>query len=69
MSLEEMVKKLPAELQQEAKDYIQFLLEKRSKSQKKKPQLKWVGALRELRTQYTSVELQHKIMQWRVGEP
>ena len=64
-----MVKQLPAELQQEVKDYIQVLLAKSSKSRKKKPQLKWAGALRDLRTQYTSVDLQHKIMQWRVGEP
>ncbi len=63
-----MIKQLPIELQQEAKDYIEFLLAKRTKAEKKKPQLKWMGALRDLQTQYTSVDLQHKIMQWRVGE-
>ncbi len=68
MSLEEMVKQLPPDLQQEAQDYIQYLL-KRGKQQRSTPQFKWAGALKSLKAQYTSVELQHKLMQWRVGEP
>ena len=68
MSLEEMVKQLPANLQQEAEEYIQALLT-RGNQQRSAPKFKWAGALKTLRTQYTSVELQHKLMQWRVGEP
>ena len=68
MSIEEMVKQLPEDLQQEVKDFIRFLLEKRSARKKGKPSFKWAGALKDLRHQYTSVDLQHKIAEWRIGE-
>ena len=32
----------------------------------KKPKLDWVGGLKELGDTYSSVELQHKINDWRV---
>ena len=34
---------------------------------KKKPRFDWAGALKDLRARYTSVELQHKIAEWRIG--
>jgi hypothetical protein len=44
--------------------FIDVLLEREEKRPKEKPTLKWVGALKHLRDKYTSVELQHKILEW-----
>lgn len=33
-----------------------------------KPTFIWAGALKDLRARYTSVDLQHAIAKWRVGE-
>jgi hypothetical protein len=63
-TLEEMVKQLPPEMQDEVRDFIEFLLEKRMRKPKAELKLDWRGALRDLRDQYTSVELQHKALEW-----
>jgi len=65
--IEKMIKELPPELQQEIEDYVEFLIEKRRKKTQGKPKFDWIGALKDLRDQYTSVELQHKISDWRIG--
>ena len=67
-ALKEAVEKLPPDLQQEVKDFIEFLLEKRTKRNGGKPNFDWAGALENLRNQYTSVELQHEISKWRIGD-
>ncbi len=67
-SLEKKISLLPPELQQEVEDFIEFLIEKRFKRPKGKPKFNWAGALKELREQYTSVELQHKVSEWRIGQ-
>jgi len=67
-NIEEQIKELPPELRREVEDYIEFLVERRLKKPRGKPNFGWAGALRELRDQYTSVELQHKISAWRIGE-
>lgn len=68
-SLKDLIERLSPELQQEVMDFVEFLLNKRNKNKKKegKPEFKWAGALKELSKQYTSVELQHKISEWRIG--
>lgn len=66
--LEEIVKDLPPELQQEVRDFAEFLIEKQMKKPRNKPNFSWAGALKDLRDQYSSVELQHKISEWRIGE-
>ncbi len=66
--LKEVIEQLPPELQQEVRDFVKFLLEKRCKRAKGQPNFGWAGALKELRDKYTSVELQHKIVEWRIGE-
>jgi len=53
-------------MQQQVQDYIEFLLEKRLKKPRGKPTFEWAGALKDLRDQYTSVELQHRISDWRI---
>jgi len=63
-SLEELIKELPPELHQEAEDYISFLIEKRVKKPLGDLKLDWIGALEDMSDQYSSVELQHKILDW-----
>jgi hypothetical protein len=67
-TLEEKIRELPSEYQQEVEDFVDFLTEKRTKILKKTPTFSWAGALKDLRDQYTSVELQHKIADWWAGE-
>jgi len=67
-TLKELIEQLPPELQQEVQDFVEFLLEKRARRPRRKPKFDWAGALKDLRDRYTSVELQHKIAEWRIGE-
>ena len=60
-TLEELIRELPPELRQEVADFVEFLLEKYRKKGKGQLQLDWRGALRDLRNQYTSAELQHRV--------
>ena len=62
--LEELIKELPPDLHQEAEDYISFLIEKQAKKPKGDLKLDWIGALEDISDQYSSVELQHKILDW-----
>jgi hypothetical protein len=62
--LEELIKELPPELHQEAEDYISFLIDKRARRPKGDLKLDWIGALEDMSDQYSSVELQHKILDW-----
>ncbi len=66
-SLPELIAQLPPELQQEVRDFVEFLLQKHRRRPRGVPTFSWAGALRDLRSQYTSVELQHAIMKWRIG--
>ena len=66
-TLKELVEQLPPDLQQEARDFVEFLLQKRRKRLKSKPKFDWAGALKDLRDQYTSVQLQHRIAEWRIS--
>jgi hypothetical protein len=66
--LEEKIRKLPPELQKEVEEFIDSLAEKSGRKRRRKPEFRWAGALKDLRGQYTSVELQHKIAEWRIGE-
>lgn len=69
MSLQDMIQTLSPELQGEAHDFVAFLLSRQAKRRKTprkdagmaKMRFEWQGALKEMRGQYTSVELQHRI--------
>jgi len=53
-------------LKKEVLDYIDFLIMKHHKEEKKgKLTFDWEGGLSDLKEKYTSVELQHKAMEWR----
>jgi len=62
-TLKELLEQLPPDLQEEAKDFVEFLLQKRGTKERGELNFQWRGALRELRDGYTSVELQHKALQ------
>ena len=68
-TLKGLIEQLPPDLQQEVRDFAEFLLEKRRKRPKGKPKFDWAGALKDLRGQYTSVQLQHRIAEWRISRP
>ena len=63
--LEEVIKELPLDLHQEVADFARFLMDKRARKPKGHLKLDWRGALEGMKDQYTSVELQHKILEWR----
>lgn len=67
-TLTEFVEQLPPDIQREVRHFAEFLLERQKRKPKGKPSFDWAGALKDLRDQYTSVELQHKITEWRIGE-
>jgi hypothetical protein len=53
-------------LQQEVLDYIEYLLQKYPQTGKQETFcFDWEGGLADLREQFTSVELQHKVSEWR----
>ncbi len=62
--IEEMVKALPLDAQQEVRDFVEFLYQKRARRPRGRLRLAWKGALADMGKQYTSVELQHQISQW-----
>ena len=63
--IEELVRKLPPELQQEVVDFVTRLLETRAQKGGRTLRQDWAGALRGYRDQYTAIELQKKALEWR----
>ena len=63
------IRKLPDDIKREVLDYMEFLSGKykdtEARARSKKFKFDWEGGLSELRNKFTSVELQHKIMEWR----
>ena len=62
--LESMIKRLPPDLQQEAIDFVQFLIEKHVRKKRKYLKLDWAGALSEYKDKHTSLNLQKKALEW-----
>jgi hypothetical protein len=65
-TLQEMVKELPPERQDEVREFVQRLLTRERGEKNGTPKLAWAGALKDLRDRFTSVELQHQIARWRI---
>ena len=63
--LEELVKELPPQIQDEVRDFVESLLAKRHRAPGRRLRQDWAGALRDYRDQYTSLELQKKALEWR----
>jgi hypothetical protein len=66
-TIEDLIKELPPDLRDEVEDFIEFLVERRLKKIRGKPEFGWAGALKDLKGKYSSVELQHRISEWRIG--
>lgn len=64
-ALAELIQELPPELRQEVHDFARFLVETKIHRKQAKLRQDWAGGLRDFREQYTSVELQHKALEWR----
>jgi hypothetical protein len=62
--LVELVKALPEDLQSEVADFARFLRESRVVQKRTKFRFDWAGAGRHLKDKFTSVELQHKTLDW-----
>jgi len=65
--IEVKMKELSEDLRREVLDYMEFLLRKyKGKGTKaKKFKFDWEGGLSEIREKVTSIELQHKALEWR----
>ena len=63
--LVEMVKELPPEIEEEVRDFVEFLLERRIRKPGKRLRQDWAGALKDYRSEYTSLELQKRALEWR----
>ncbi|MBI5481287.1 MAG: DUF2281 domain-containing protein [Deltaproteobacteria bacterium] len=66
--VEDMIRELPGELQDEVRDFVQFLLDRRVRRKQAKLRLSWAGGLTEFREQYTALELQKRALGWWAGE-
>jgi len=64
-SLEELMKELPPHLQEEVRDFAQFLVDTKVRPKRKYLRRDWAGGLREYRDQFTSLQLQKKALDWR----
>ena len=67
-SLQNMIRALPPELRAEVRDFAAFLLSRQPKKRKSKMNFEWQGVLKDLRTRYSSTELQHRISDLRMGQ-
>lgn len=63
--LTELVKELPPDAQAAVRDFVEFLLARQARKSGRPLRQDWAGALRDYRDQYTSVDLQHKALDWR----
>ncbi len=63
--LVELVQELPPDVQAEVRDFGEFLLVKRARKPATKLRQDWAGTLRDVRDEYTSLELQRKALDWR----
>ncbi|MDD2717470.1 MAG: DUF2281 domain-containing protein [Candidatus Wallbacteria bacterium] len=62
--LNDLLDKLPVDLYQEVRDFIEFLIRKKSINSSAKPVFDWAGSVKGLKN--TSVEMQHKISEDRL---
>ncbi|MBF0275520.1 MAG: DUF2281 domain-containing protein [Nitrospinae bacterium] len=66
--IENKINDLPENLQKEALDFIDFLINKSRKKKHYKNEtfsFNWEGGLSDYKDKYSSVELQHKSTEWR----
>lgn len=59
-TIQEKVQQLSPQNQAEVIDFVDFLLSKEKTKERRKMKLDWAGGLKDLREQYTSIELQQQ---------
>jgi hypothetical protein len=64
-ALVQVLSELPEELREEVWRYTGYLKDSRMPKPGGKMKLDWRGLLRDMREEYTSVQLQHKLTEWR----
>ena len=67
-SLDELIRALPPEAQEQLRAHAEQLYQQAVASQGRPFQFEWEGALEFLKEQYTSVELQHDLLKERECE-
>ena len=65
--IERKIQGLPEDLRRQVLDYIEFLSNKYKNrhTSAKKFMFDWEGGLSEIKEKFTSVEFQHKALEWR----
>jgi hypothetical protein len=63
-TIDEVVRRLPPDLQEEVRDFACFLLKAKVAARRRRLKMGWAGALRAFRRQFTSLELQRKALEW-----
>lgn len=63
-TLEEIIFLSPPDLSQEVQDFAEYLHVTQALPKQKHLRMTWAGALPDLRGTSTSVELQHKALEW-----
>ncbi len=62
--IQNIIKEIPPEYQEEVLDFIAFLQKKARKRKYQRLSLDWAGGLRDYKDQFTSLELQKKTLRW-----
>ena len=60
--LDELVQQLPVRYHEDAIRYMKLLMLEESTRKPKRMRMQWVGALKDIRDQYTSIELQKEAL-------
>ncbi len=63
-TLKELVDQIPPDMEPEARNILESLIKKKRQPKQQKLRLSWMGALKEYREQFTSLELQKKALEW-----
>lgn len=64
-SLDVLISEMPPELQEQVRDFAEFLLERKRRKGARPLRQNWAGALRDYRDRYTSLDLQKLALEWR----
>lgn len=64
-SIAKKIQNLPPDLQDQANDFIDFLINKKNRKMRKTPKLGWIGGLRQFKNQFSALELQKQALEWR----
>lgn len=63
--LEALIQELPPVLRAEVRDFVEYLLTKHDRLGPRHLRQDWAEALKDDYQQYTSVDLQHRALEWR----